>query len=157
MPKQMVNKWFFQQDFQNVGLFMLHTAGLSLNHMYTPTDTKNTTVGLYCLNPNIFQNGDFANATGYNPNNTWYYFGTEPHVINKPSNASDFIYLKSTKYTAGKSGASNANQENWGNLLFHTYIHGEQLVWIQKQSDGVTPNPSKNDKTRTKPNYNGKI
>lgn len=143
MPKQMVNKWFFQQDFQNVGLFMLHTAGLSLNHMYTPTDTKNTTVGLYCLNPNIFQNGDFANATGYNPNNTWYYFGTEPHVINKPTNASDFIYLKSTKYTAGKSGSSNANQENWGNLLFHTYIHGEQLVWIQKQTDGVTPNPSK--------------
>nr|UGV36408.1 MAG: ORF1 [TTV-like mini virus]UGV39595.1 MAG: ORF1 [TTV-like mini virus] len=140
-PKQMVNKWFFQQDFQNAGLIMLHTSSISLNHMYAAANQKSNTIGLYCLNANIFQKANYAVATGYRPNGTWYYFGTDQHVEHKPTNKYEFIPLTAITHTAGKEGTATAAATP-GNIFFHSYIHGDQKVWIQNQSQGTDASPN---------------
>lgn len=125
-PKLQINKWFFQRDYATTPLLMLHAASCSLNHMYAAINSKNTTAGLYCINPDIFQKANFANATGYYPNSQIYYFGTENGSHTPQPN--DLIPLTSITRTAGKRGTT-LSQATKGNIFWHEYLHDDKQVF----------------------------
>nr|UGV36005.1 MAG: ORF1 [TTV-like mini virus] len=135
-PKLLVNKWFFQRDFAPVGLLLLHTSCASLNHMYSAINTTNNTAGLYCINPDIFQKANFANATGYYPNSQIYYFGTENGSQTPQPN--DLIPLTSIIRTPGKRGSQLSNATK-GNIFWHQYLHDDrQVFYSTKQSPSAS-------------------
>nr|UHM26143.1 MAG: ORF1 [Torque teno midi virus] len=72
-PKQMLTKWFFQQDFATQGLFTIAASAANFSWaMYNP-DTQSRCLTLYSLNTTFYFNTNYA-ATGstiYYPYNTW--------------------------------------------------------------------------------------
>nr|UGV37372.1 MAG: ORF1 [TTV-like mini virus]UGV38983.1 MAG: ORF1 [TTV-like mini virus] len=140
-PSQWTNKWFFQQHIAETGLILLYTASCSLDHFFAPANQKNNTVGFYCINPNIFQKGNWATAgTGYFPNDTFKYYGTLNGTHGTPTTA-ELIPLTSIKNEVGKPNASGPNQATPGNLLYHDYIHGSRHVWqVPKAQEPSTSN-----------------
>ena len=110
-PKQMLTKWFFQQDFATQGLFSIHAAAANLQWAYYNPDQQSRCLTLYSLNIKFFTNTDWAAThTGtqlYMPYNQWPHtnglnFWTidnkgnkTPHLI-KPTN-----YHESVNYLAG--------------------------------------------------------
>lgn len=137
-PSQLINKWFFQKDFSDVGLLMLYTSSCSLDHYYQSTQAKSDTVGIYCLNVNIFQQSGWAeaNTTGYLPNTQFTYWGTKNGHTTKP-NPTELIPLTGITNTDGNPG-NNSDISKRGNLLWHNYIHGSQNVWISKTTTLTT-------------------
>lgn len=133
-PKQMVNKWFFQRDFADVGLVLIHIASISLNHMYQATNSKNTTVSLFCLNHKVFKNNDFANATGYRPNNEYWYWGQD--------NKHQWISLLGITHDEGQTTTtanSLTEKSKWGNLFWHSWLHKEGPIAIKPTNDTSKP------------------
>nr|UHM26193.1 MAG: ORF1 [Torque teno midi virus] len=74
-PKQMLTKWFFQQDFATQGLFTLNGAAANMQWAYYNPDTQSRCLTLYSLNIKFFANTDWAAThTGtqmYFPYNQW--------------------------------------------------------------------------------------
>nr|UGV34095.1 MAG: ORF1 [TTV-like mini virus]UGV34456.1 MAG: ORF1 [TTV-like mini virus] len=134
-PKQLVNRWFFQKDFADTDLLLLHTSSIALNHMFQSTNSKNTTVGLICLNPKVFQNNNFANATGYSPNEQWNYWGE----LHSTGTRSSYTLLRGIKHEEGQSMNSFNEQGKYGNIFFHTYLHGEQNIRITAYAQQSIP------------------
>nr|UGV38481.1 MAG: ORF1 [TTV-like mini virus] len=140
-PKQLVNRWFFQKDFADTDLLLLHTSSIALNHMFQSTNSKNTTVGLICLNPKLFQNNDFAKATGYMPNDQYLYWGK----LNTHSTRSEWTLLKGIKHTEGQSMTSSTDTATkYGNIFFHTYLHEEQDIYIKNITETTIPTDTGN-------------
>nr|UGV37371.1 MAG: ORF1 [TTV-like mini virus] len=135
-PKQMVNKWFFQTDFANTPLFMLHTSTASLSHMYQPINQKSNTIGLLCINTKIFKHNNFANATGYYLNDQFSYWGTVNG--NSRPQLAEFIPLTATSHTPGypNNGKTAAVP---GNILYTTYVTDKSRVWQTAKTTGSQP------------------
>nr|UGV37773.1 MAG: ORF1 [TTV-like mini virus] len=131
-PKLQTNKWFFQRDFATVPLLMIHAASCSLNHMYAAINSKNTTAGLYCINPDIFQRANFA-ATTYRPNTQFYYFGTENGHTTPQTN--ELIPLTSIFRQGGKAGT----QKTPGNIFWHDYLNDNRRVFYSANQNGNDP------------------
>lgn len=131
-PKQMISKWFFQTDFSNTPLLMLHTSTASLNHMYQGINTHSNTAGIFCLNTKIFKNNDFATATGYQLNEDFSYWGTQNGQ--QSPDLTQYIPLTSTARTPGK-----VNPKEAGNILYTTYLHDQARVWQGKKETGNQP------------------
>lgn len=138
-PTQLVNKWFFQKDFSDVGLLMLYTSSCSLDNFYQSTHAKSDTVGIWCINTKIFQNPGWAeaNTTGYLPNEQFKYWGTLNGSHPKPQ-SNELIPLTGIWNQAGQPDQNNTEAKR-GNLLFHNYIHSSQKVWISNYKNTNTP------------------
>uniref|UniRef100_A0AAU8H4U9 Capsid protein n=1 Tax=Gammatorquevirus homidi8 TaxID=3048393 RepID=A0AAU8H4U9_9VIRU len=108
-PKQMLTKWFFQQDFATQGLFTIEGAAANMQWAYYNPDTQSRCLTLYCLNTKFYNNTDWAathtHTQPYYPYNHWPTQGLTfwrmvkgkpvPHVI-KPT-----TYQESVNYETG--------------------------------------------------------
>nr|UHM26162.1 MAG: ORF1 [Torque teno midi virus] len=75
-PKQMLTKWFFQQDFATQGLFTISASAANLSWAYYNPDTQSRCLTLYSLNTQFYTNADYgATAT-----HTWFPYNTWPHT-----------------------------------------------------------------------------
>nr|UHM26194.1 MAG: ORF1 [Torque teno midi virus] len=87
-PKQMLTKWFFQQQFATAGLFQMQACALNLNWAYYNQNTQSRCITLFCLNTDFYQNASYGKTLTEKPYNPW---STIPHYlhfytdINKPT------------------------------------------------------------------------
>ena len=65
-PKQMLSKWFFTKPFSKYSLFLLQGAAVNFRYSYLSASNENMLVSLLSLNPQFFQNLDWAQNTGPN-------------------------------------------------------------------------------------------
>nr|UHM26181.1 MAG: ORF1 [Torque teno midi virus] len=63
-PKQMLTKWFFQQDFATQGLLILQGAAANFSWAYWGPDTQSRCLTLYSLNTTFFYNSDYSASHG---------------------------------------------------------------------------------------------
>nr|UHM26263.1 MAG: ORF1 [Torque teno midi virus] len=75
--KQMLTKWFFQQDFATQGLFTIAGSAANLSWGYFNPDTQSRCLTLYSLNIQFFYNSNYgaSGSTIYYPYNTWPHTG----------------------------------------------------------------------------------
>nr|UHK05797.1 MAG: ORF1 [Torque teno midi virus] len=59
-PKQMLSKWFFQQQFSKYDLLELSAAAISLRYPRIGCCNENRMLTLYCINTKFFQDTDWA-------------------------------------------------------------------------------------------------
>ena len=75
-PKQMLTKWFFQQDFATQGLFTISASAANLSWAYYNPDTQSRCLTLYSLNTTFYANADYGAAATH----PWYPYNTWPHT-----------------------------------------------------------------------------
>nr|UHM26236.1 MAG: ORF1 [Torque teno midi virus] len=73
-PKQMLTKWFFQQDFATQGLFTICGSAANFSWGYYNPDTQSRCLTLYSLNTTFFYNSNYG-ATGQH---AWYPYNSWP-------------------------------------------------------------------------------
>lgn len=66
-PKQMINKWFFQEYFSKYGLVSITVAAASLQYANLGCCNENQIVTLYYLNADFFDNSNWIQHHGDNP------------------------------------------------------------------------------------------
>nr|UGV34908.1 MAG: ORF1 [TTV-like mini virus] len=151
-PAQMQSKWYFTQDIAKTGLLLVGASLCSLDHYYISPFAESNNTSFKTLNTKYFNKHNFASTTqyGYIP----WQKGTEQKTIwvhktanNNQTNLdnlkfADLIYLGNcSTYQPGNtigeiisnSGTVNnyfSNYKNWGNLFWHSYLHGEALFVI---------------------------
>lgn len=82
-PRQMVNKWFFQESFSDTGLIQIHTAATDLRYPHLGCCNTNQLASMLVLNTDFYQNAAWGNR--HNPitpteTDKWY----RPHRIAAP-------------------------------------------------------------------------
>nr|UHK05770.1 MAG: ORF1 [Torque teno midi virus] len=63
-PKQMLSKWFFQQQFSDYDLVQIAAAACSLSYPRIGCCNENRIITLYCLNPQFYHNSSWAQHLG---------------------------------------------------------------------------------------------
>nr|UHK05734.1 MAG: ORF1 [Torque teno midi virus] len=61
-PKQMLNKWFFQQQFTNYDLLLLTASVCSLQYPRIACCNENRMITLYCINTRFYQDSTWAHT-----------------------------------------------------------------------------------------------
>ncbi len=61
-PKQMLTKWFFQEQFSNAPLLSLRAAACSFTYPHISPLAQNQVLTFSCLNPGFYQQGNWAYA-----------------------------------------------------------------------------------------------
>nr|QJQ71578.1 hypothetical protein [Torque teno midi virus] len=110
-PKQMLTKWFFQQDFATQGLLTIYAAAANLQWAYYNPDQQSRCLTLYSFNIKFFANTDWAAThTGtqmYFPYNQWpHSTGLNFWTIDSKGNKTAHLvnpknYHESVGYTTG--------------------------------------------------------
>nr|UHM26191.1 MAG: ORF1 [Torque teno midi virus] len=109
-PKQMLTKWFFQQDFATQGLFTIQGAAANMSWAYYNPDTQSRCLTLHCLNIKFFQNTDWAathqDTQPYYPYNHYPQQGLNFWTIDSKGNKTPHLitpntYHKSVNYDTG--------------------------------------------------------
>nr|UHM27430.1 MAG: ORF1 [Torque teno midi virus] len=79
-PRQMTNKWFFQDQFADTGLFTIRAAACDLRYGFFGCCNENDLVGFFELNLQFYQNAGWGNPTG---GTSWYepYHGAPKQII----------------------------------------------------------------------------
>nr|UHM26007.1 MAG: ORF1 [Torque teno midi virus] len=71
-PKQLTNKWFFQESFANQGLVEINTVALDINYSYFGCCNANNLITFKFINTQFYKTAGWGNATtvatqGYKP------------------------------------------------------------------------------------------
>nr|UHK06909.1 MAG: ORF1 [Torque teno midi virus] len=71
-PKQMVTKWFFQQDFQKYGLVKICAAAADFSYSRIASNGQSTILTMFALDTNYYSNSNWAKSasTPYCPHGT---------------------------------------------------------------------------------------
>lgn len=93
-PTPLQNKWYFQHDLSKTPLLMTRVTACSLTQFYIDKYDINTNMNITTLNPNLFQNRNFANP------------GTEyiPKTAKKPGTQTEsnvYLYASRDYYNSG--------------------------------------------------------
>nr|UHK04467.1 MAG: ORF1 [Torque teno midi virus] len=93
-PKQMLTKWFFQQQFATAGLFQMQAAAMNTGWSYFGQNTQSANLTLYALNTKFYTNASYGGTltTGYLPYNNYPEQGLDFYWNKK--NAKDKINVK---------------------------------------------------------------
>lgn len=94
-PSLLENKWYFQQEFCNQTLVILHAAPISLDHYYISTSSENNNISITHLNTQFITNQNFGGdkyknehwpvrGTGTTTMYLYRYDGNSP--LNNPDN-----------------------------------------------------------------------
>lgn len=67
-PKQMLTKWFFQQDFAKHGLFELEACAANLSWGYFGPNTQSRLITFHSLNTNFYKQTDWGQPRGSESN-----------------------------------------------------------------------------------------
>nr|UYM03263.1 MAG: ORF1 [Anelloviridae sp.] len=91
-PKQMITKWFFQQDFADQGLFTIHASAANFDWGYYGPSTESRLVTCYALNINFYKTTDWGKAS----TTPWYpyphYPTTNPYTFHYPTKTGEGTY-----------------------------------------------------------------
>nr|UHM26677.1 MAG: ORF1 [Torque teno midi virus] len=63
-PKQMLTKWFFQEDFATAGLLQIRAAAANFRYSNLGCCNTNQIITAFSINTNFFQQGNWAVGTG---------------------------------------------------------------------------------------------
>nr|UHK06126.1 MAG: ORF1 [Torque teno midi virus] len=107
-PRQMITKWFFQQDFATHGLFTLQASAANLGWGYYGPDSQSRSITFYALNTRFYQTTDWGKSQGH----PWYPYPHYPttngltfHSPGKPTETTykptPSTYEQSISYTDG--------------------------------------------------------
>lgn len=142
-PREMIDKWYFQQHFQQFPLVMIAATACSLNNMFGPSNKQSNNVYLWALNTKFFTNKGFqyaAQTTGYKPNNNHWLYATNngTHIITEIQQQNVIFLGDSMNYFEGQprnGGDINSyNKLKWGNPFMDDYLHGTKQVFISAQN-----------------------
>nr|UHM26939.1 MAG: ORF1 [Torque teno midi virus] len=109
-PKQMLTKWFFQQDFAEQGLFTIEAAACNLGWAYYGPNSQSRCITIYALNTDFYQIQQWAASLG---TQAYYPYAAYPHTrqlyywtVNDKGTPSKHMvntdtYTKSVNYTTG--------------------------------------------------------
>nr|UHK06723.1 MAG: ORF1 [Torque teno midi virus] len=112
-PRQMVNKWFFQDSFSETGLFVLKTAVCDLRYKNLGSQSSNQLVSLYFINNQFYQKKNWGHHSSE----------TEPY---KPYDKSVTSTSFAGKNYQGKSVTGTIKAETYSESI--SYKWG----WFQK-------------------------
>ncbi|AXQ65620.1 MAG: hypothetical protein [Betatorquevirus homini30] len=138
-PKEMTDKWYFQNHFQRFPLCMLATTACSLNSLYVATNVLNNNCTIKCLNTNFFQRKSFqfpSITTGYFPKSNVYAYAS-------PNGGYTITDIKIKEITyLGQTGPYNEGEElgnyqlqtytkpHWGNIFHYNYLNEQRQIII---------------------------
>nr|UHK06833.1 MAG: ORF1 [Torque teno midi virus] len=108
-PRQLVNKWFFQDGFSDTGLFTLYSAVIDLRYSNIGKSSSNQLVSIYILNLQFYENGNWglksSDTIPYKPRDnsttTGTYTGKDYKGSNISFNISATTYDTSVSYGSG--------------------------------------------------------
>lgn len=142
-PKEMIDKWYFQQFFQRYPLVLIASTACSLNNMYVGNQAMNNNCSINCLNTNLFKHKCFQyqGTTGYQPKGGMYLYALDNGQIDPLSGkVGEMTYLgNSMDYQPGEnlnstSDVQTYNQKKWGNPFYTQYINEQRkIVTTSKQ------------------------
>nr|UGV37322.1 MAG: ORF1 [TTV-like mini virus] len=156
-PKEMVDKWYFQQFFQRYPLVLIAATACSLSNMYVGNQAMNNNCTINCLNTKLFTHKCFQyqGTIGYTPKSNIYLYGAENGSSESLVGTLTFLGNSMT-YTAGKplNSASTWEQytkESWGNPFFTEYINEQRNVYMSN----IQPSQLYQKKTESIKNTSG--
>lgn len=144
-PRQLIDKWYFQQHFARFGLVQITAAACSLDSFFISSIAESNNITLKCLNTKLFTKKNFQYHTktnGYSPNGINYLWATyngQPNPLQ--SKITDLIYLgNAMNYFKGTQWKSkDYTDDEWGNPFAPDYLQGEHnLLLTQSQIGGIT-------------------
>nr|UGV37940.1 MAG: ORF1 [TTV-like mini virus] len=146
-PRQMIDKWYFQQHFARFGLVQFTAAACSLDSMFIASNVESNNITLHCLNTKLFTKKNFQYHTktnGYSPNGTSYLYATyngSPEPLK--SKYKDIIYLgNAMDYRQGETYTkNNYDDTKWGNPFYETYLQRQQNILLSNKQVSALPNP----------------
>nr|UGV35240.1 MAG: ORF1 [TTV-like mini virus] len=140
-PKELINRWYFQNHFANSVLVQFLAVSCDLTNMFQGPKSINNNVTLNCLNTAFFTNPCFqypkTTQYGYQPDSTTYIYGIsnayDPNWEETPVNHS--IYLGDTMNNDPGEVTDNPIQpQTWGNPFFFNYLDFTEPSYISKKS-----------------------
>lgn len=143
-PKEMINKWYFQEHFSNYPLIQFAAISCSLNNMFQSTQAISNNISLYTLNTRFFQNCNFTQLIqanwGYTPKPGTYIYGIQQPQTPWNSNLGKHVtYLGNTLINdAGDEIAGMTKEQyglaHWGNPLYYRYLNGDFVTFISSKN-----------------------
>lgn len=137
-PKEMIDKWYFQQYFQRFPLVLIAAAACSLEQYYVSDNAMSNNISLWSIDTKLITNKNFQRPpeTGWTPKEGQYLFATYngAETLQK-INISRCTYLGNTiQNTPGAEGKQKALKE-WGNPFFKNIITGDRRVILTKKNN----------------------
>ncbi len=108
-PKQMLSKWFFQEQFATAGLVHLQAAAASFQYTRLGCCNQNQILTLYYINPDFYQNSDWAQ----------YREATHPYLPYTNIPSLNFIYPQSASATGSVTIDPHA----------HSFIYSDSISY----------------------------
>lgn len=148
-PKELLNKWYFQQHFSTTPLIQFTASAVSLTNMFQAPYNINNNVSLFTINTSFFQNSCFNPPTplpqgikwGYQPRQGTFIYGIQqPEHILLNTLIKNITYLGNcTIDDPGDPMDITSNQTDygyahWGNPFHFRYLHGDMPVFITSKS-----------------------
>ncbi len=147
-PAQLQSKWYFTKDIATTGLLLLTTTICSLDHYFIASNAENNNVGFKSLNTKYINKHNFGSTSEYGwvpwiegttQKTFWVHKSAHPNRADISTlYVYDCIYLgNASTYQPGRTPTQSEtmtqyleNYKNWGNLFYHTYLHGEALILV---------------------------
>nr|UHK05036.1 MAG: ORF1 [Torque teno midi virus] len=131
-PRQLVNKWFFQKNFNDQGLFLLQTAAADLQYPNIGPNSPNRLVTLTILNNQYFYpSPQWGTATG---NYNW-----SPGTFTLTGPTKTMIDGKLVDYTVQQSILNQETKHQYQNGLFNKMFLNIQYYTSSSQTTNPTP------------------
>lgn len=151
---EMTNKWYFQNEMNDIPLLIMQASAMSLDRMFASSTSKSFTIGFKTLDTQMFQfhNWKTTSTQGYSPKEgiwLWALANGEQNLRDEP--IKNLIFLgDTTTYKKGKpvsdllTAANNhlgkafatyiETSGHWGNPFEPTYLTQEVTVLTTNQS-----------------------
>nr|UGV36265.1 MAG: ORF1 [TTV-like mini virus] len=143
-PKEMIDKWYFQEHLSSFPLITFGAAAVSLQSLFQPTNAINNSITLYTLNTPFFQNPRFQYALsttgGYDPKQNTYLYGLINGALEiRKIKRNAAIYLGNTMINdpgdpLGTTAVAQYGKNHWGNPFYHKYLDGSQRTFITNKN-----------------------
>ncbi len=142
-PRQMVNKWFFQEGFADTGLIQLHTAAADLRYPHLGCCNTNQLASFLTLNTDFYQYAAWGNSNNpYIPTeqDKWYVPTPNFAIVTEVKNAKGEIVKITTHLTPYDKTVSYS--EGWFQPKFLQAIEIVKPQQLNGPIKGARYNPS---------------
>nr|UGV39551.1 MAG: ORF1 [TTV-like mini virus] len=138
-PKEMIDKWYFQNHFQRYPLCMLAVTACNLLSLYVSPNALNNNCTVNALNTNLFKRKSFqypSITTGYFPKASVYLYAS-PNGDDEITKIAikEITYLGNPgPYFKGEPLGENTktqyNKTKWGNPFHYDYMNQQRNIII---------------------------
>ena len=141
-PKDMMNKWYFQQTFSRFPLIQFAAVACSLDSMFMSKTAINNNVSLHTINTAFFQNSCFHISSlqqttwGYTPKPNTYIYGIQQAQLTVlETKIKNVTYLGNTNINdpgdeIGTHTKEDYGLPHWGNPFYYSYLNGDMPTFI---------------------------